>query len=45
MTKVHDADPGRRRLPDRPAPRPMTKFERQGIQAGRPIVDLAFARE
>lgn len=45
MTATLEADPGLRNLHNGGAPRPMTKFERQGVQAGRPIVDLVFGRE
>ena len=43
MQAVLDAEPGLRGGPtDRWADRPLTKFERKGIAAGRGIVDLAY---
>lgn len=44
MAETLDADPGLRRLPATPHPRPETKFERRGAAAGRPISDLRYAR-
>jgi tRNA (guanine-N7-)-methyltransferase len=45
MTEALEADPGLRKRHEWPAHRPVTKFERQGVQAGRPSVDLMFGRE
>jgi tRNA (guanine-N7-)-methyltransferase len=45
MAGALEADPGLRERHDGPAHRPVTKFERQGVRAGRPIVDLVFGRE
>jgi tRNA (guanine-N7-)-methyltransferase len=44
MAEALEADPGLRKRHEGPAHRPMTKFERHGVQAGRPIVDLVFGR-
>ncbi|WP_067692946.1 tRNA (guanosine(46)-N7)-methyltransferase TrmB [Actinoplanes awajinensis] len=44
MAETLNADPGLRRLPSTPHPRPETKFERRGTEAGRPITDLRYAR-
>jgi tRNA (guanine-N7-)-methyltransferase len=48
MAATLDAEPALRNLHDgfapRPAYRPMTKFERRGVQAGRRIFDLVFQR-
>lgn len=48
MAATLGAEPGLRNLHDgfapRPAYRPMTKFERRGVQAGRQIFDLVFRR-
>jgi len=48
MLTTLDADPELENLYDgyasRPAYRPETAFERRGVQAGRPAVDLAFRR-
>jgi tRNA (guanine-N7-)-methyltransferase len=48
MLDVLTADPGLRNTTDgyapRPADRPLTKFERRGIAAGRSIHDLVFVR-
>ena len=44
MREVLDAEPGLEGGPvERWADRPLTRFERKGIAAGRPIVDLAYA--
>jgi tRNA (guanine-N7-)-methyltransferase len=45
MAGALEADPGLCKRDEGPAHRPVTKFERQGVQAGRPIVDLVFGRE
>jgi tRNA (guanine-N7-)-methyltransferase len=45
MAGALEADPGLCKRHEGPAHRPVTKFERQGVQAGRPIVDLVFGRE
>jgi tRNA (guanine-N7-)-methyltransferase len=44
MSATLEADPGLRRADGALVPRPMTKFERRGAQAGRPIVDLVYGR-
>ena len=45
MRAVLDAEPGLDGGPvERWSERPMTKFERKGIEAGRPITDLAYRR-
>ena len=48
MAEVLDAEPMLRNVYDGPAPRweerPLTRFERRGIDAGRPITDLAYRR-
>jgi tRNA (guanine-N7-)-methyltransferase len=48
MLEVLSADPGLRNRHDgftpRPPSRPVTKFERRALQAGRPVSDLIFAR-
>ncbi len=48
MTQVLDAPPLLENLHEGPAPRwadrPLTRFERRGIRAGRTIVDLAYRR-
>lgn len=45
MAGALEADPGLYKRHEGPVHRPVTKFERQGVQAGRPIVDLVFGRE
>ena len=49
MAEVLDAEPLLESVYDGPAPRwsdrPVTRFERRGIRAGRPITDLAYRRE
>jgi tRNA (guanine-N7-)-methyltransferase len=42
MAATLDADPGLRRAGDNRAARPVTKFERRGTLAGRPITDLRY---
>ena len=48
MAEVLDAEPMLQNVYDGPAPRweerPLTRFERRGIEAGRPITDLAYRR-
>jgi tRNA (guanine-N7-)-methyltransferase len=44
MAGALEADPGLYKRHEGPVHRPVTKFERQGVQAGRPIVDLVFGR-
>jgi len=48
MEQVLSAEPRLSNVYDGPAPRwadrPLTRFERRGVRAGRPITDLAFAR-
>jgi tRNA (guanine-N7-)-methyltransferase len=44
MTAAIEGDPGLRRTDEAAAPRPATKFERRGTQAGRPVVDLVYRR-
>ena len=48
MAAVLDAEPGLANLHDGPAPRwaerPVTRFERRGLRAGRPITDLTYRR-
>ncbi|WP_045742062.1 tRNA (guanosine(46)-N7)-methyltransferase TrmB [Actinoplanes rectilineatus] len=44
MAETLDADPGLRRLPEGPHGRPLTKFERRGAEAGRPISDFRYTR-
>jgi tRNA (guanine-N7-)-methyltransferase len=48
MLAVLDADPGLRNLhggyAPRPASRPVTKFERRALAAGRPVADLVYRR-
>ncbi len=48
MAEVLDAEPLLESVYDGPAPRwsdrPVTRFERRGIRAGRPIADLAYRR-
>jgi tRNA (guanine-N7-)-methyltransferase len=45
MRAVLDAEPGLDGGPvERWSERPMTKFERKGIEAGRPITDLTYRR-
>jgi tRNA (guanine-N7-)-methyltransferase len=48
MAEVLEAEPLLQSVYDGPAPRwderPQTRFERRGIRAGRPIIDLAFRR-
>ncbi|WP_221323397.1 tRNA (guanosine(46)-N7)-methyltransferase TrmB [Actinoplanes sp. L3-i22] len=44
MTETLTADPFLTPLPAGPHPRPETKFERRGTEAGRPITDLRFAK-
>ena len=44
MAGALEADPGLYKRHEGPLHRPVTKFERQGVQAGRPIVDLVFGR-
>jgi tRNA (guanine-N7-)-methyltransferase len=48
MAEVLDAEPLLENLHDGPAPRwadrPLTRFERRGIEAGRSITDLAYRR-
>lgn len=43
MAATLAADPGLAAIPAEPG-RPETKFERRGVRAGRPIVDLMFRR-
>jgi tRNA (guanine-N7-)-methyltransferase len=45
MAGALEADPGLYKRHEGPVRRPVTRFERQGVQAGRPIVDLVFGRE
>jgi tRNA (guanine-N7-)-methyltransferase len=47
MREVLDAEPSLRDCYDGPAPRlerPLTKFERQGLEKGHEVVDLVYAR-
>jgi tRNA (guanine-N7-)-methyltransferase len=44
MAETLAADPGLRRADHAPAARPVTKFERRGAEAGRPISDLLYLR-
>jgi len=48
MVAVLEAEPALENVHDRAAPRwqdrPVTRFERRGIEAGRPITDLAYRR-
>ena len=44
MAATLDDDPGLRRVADRAVARPVTKFERRGTEAGRPIADLIYRR-
>lgn len=48
MVEVLDAEPMLESLYDGPAPRwsdrPVTRFERRGIRAGRPVADLVYRR-
>jgi tRNA (guanine-N7-)-methyltransferase len=44
MAETLDADPGLVRVGDDRAGRPVTKFERRGTAAGRPITDLRYRR-
>ncbi|WP_127542524.1 tRNA (guanosine(46)-N7)-methyltransferase TrmB [Actinoplanes sp. OR16] len=44
MAGTLDADPGLSLLPEAKNPRPTTKFERRGSEAGRPISDFLYAR-
>jgi len=44
MAEALDADPGLRSTDGAVAPRPVTKFERRGVEAGRPILDLVYRR-
>lgn len=48
MAAVLDAEPLLRCVYDGPAPRwddrPLTRFERRGLRAGRPVTDLAYRR-
>jgi tRNA (guanine-N7-)-methyltransferase len=44
MTAALEAEPGLRRLPAGSARRPVTRYERRGAEAGRPISDLVYAR-
>jgi tRNA (guanine-N7-)-methyltransferase len=44
MAETLDGDPGLRRVAGAPAARPVTKFERRGTQAGRPVTDLVYER-
>ena len=48
MARVLDAEPLLRNAYDEPAPRwqdrPLTRFERRGLEAGRPITDLDYRR-
>ncbi len=48
MAAVLDAEPLLRSVYDGPAPRwddrPLTRFERRGLRAGRPVTDLAYRR-
>jgi tRNA (guanine-N7-)-methyltransferase len=49
MVGVLDAEPLLESVYDGPAPRweerPLTRFERRGVRAGRPITDLAYRRQ
>jgi tRNA (guanine-N7-)-methyltransferase len=44
MAETLAADPGLRQVVDGVPPRPATKFERRGTEAGRPIADLLYRR-
>ncbi len=48
MAEVLDAEPLLENVHDGPAPRwedrPLTRFERRGLEAGRPVTDLAYRR-
>ena len=47
MLEVLEAEPMLENVYDGPAPRlewPMTKFERQGLEAGHEVTDLVFRR-
>jgi tRNA (guanine-N7-)-methyltransferase len=48
ITEVLDGEPLLENVYDGPAPRwedrPLTRFERKGLRAGRPVVDLAYRR-
>ncbi len=44
MAETLDADPGLRPAGQNRSGRPLTKFERRGAEAGRPITDLRYCR-